>query len=149
MFQRTLARSLLDKWQMTIILKSVFERSFLPLKKKTCLDQNHITVTTPSSVISVVLDFDDNLILVRQFRENLSKYTLEFPAGGVEPGESPHDAVVREVYEEAGIKISAKYIGRGFILMDRCKNPDYLFLDTKQGSKNIWTLWRLTLSLVL
>ena len=73
MFQRTLARSLLDKWQMTIILKSVFERSFLPLKKKTCLDQNHITVTTPSSVISVVLILT-TIILVRQFRENIKIY---------------------------------------------------------------------------
>ena len=64
---------------------------------------------------------------MRQYRENLETHTLEFPAGGIEPGETPTEAIVREVYEEAGLKIMAKYLGEGYLLMDRCKNPDYLF----------------------
>ena len=64
---------------------------------------------------------------MRQYRENLETYTLEFPAGGIEPGETPTEAIVREVYEEAGLRIMAKYLGEGYLLMDRCKNPDHLF----------------------
>ncbi|MDC3067731.1 NUDIX hydrolase [Paracoccaceae bacterium] len=74
-----------------------------------------------------MLDAKDNLIFVRQYRENLEDYTLEFPAGGIIQGESPKEAIEREVYEEAGLKIRAKYLGEGYLLMDRCKNPDYLF----------------------
>lgn len=33
---------------------------------------------------------------------------LEFPGGGIEPGEDPLQAVVREVDEEVGIQISAQ-----------------------------------------
>ena len=74
-----------------------------------------------------MLDTEDNLIFVRQFRENLETHTIEFPAGGIEPGETPTEAIVREVYEETGLKIIAKYLGGGYLLMDRCKNPDHLF----------------------
>jgi 8-oxo-dGTP diphosphatase len=31
---------------------------------------------------------------------------LEFPGGGIEPGESPLEAVIREVHEEVGITVS-------------------------------------------
>lgn len=34
---------------------------------------------------------------------------------------------MREVLEEAGLIIAAKPLGKGFLLMDRCKNPEYLF----------------------
>jgi hypothetical protein len=34
---------------------------------------------------------------------------------------------VREIYEESGIRVLVSYLGQGYLLMDRCKNPDYLF----------------------
>ena len=57
----------------------------------------------------------------------MESHTLEFPAGGIELGETPTEAIVREVYEEAGLDVMVKYLGEGYLLMDRCKNPDHLF----------------------
>lgn len=40
----------------------------------------------------------------------------ELPGGGIARGEAPHDAAVREVYEETGIKLSQsnlKHLGKG------------------------------------
>lgn len=42
--------------------------------------------------------------MVRQYRYALGKEMLEFPAGKIEKGEEPDDAVVREVQEETGFK---------------------------------------------
>ena len=50
----------------------------------------------------VVLDAEDNVILVRQFRKAVDKTLLEIPAGGIDPGEQPLDAVARELQEEIG-----------------------------------------------
>ena len=47
-------------------------------------------------------DAEGNVLLVRQFRRAVEKELLEIPAGGIDPGESPEDAVRREMQEETG-----------------------------------------------
>ncbi|XP_055929155.1 ADP-sugar pyrophosphatase-like isoform X2 [Argiope bruennichi] len=44
----------------------------------------------------------DCLILVKQYRPALKKYTLELPAGVVEPNEKPDETAIRELKEETG-----------------------------------------------
>ena len=41
-------------------------------------------------------------LLVEQFRPPVNKYTLEFPAGLVDTGESAKQAALRELWEETG-----------------------------------------------
>lgn len=50
----------------------------------------------------VVLDEQDNVVLVRQFRHAVGRFLLEVPAGGIDPDEEPEDAVRRELQEEIG-----------------------------------------------
>jgi len=50
----------------------------------------------------VVLDNQDNVLLVRQFRYPVGRFLLEIPAGGIDSGEEPIDAVRRELQEEIG-----------------------------------------------
>ena len=53
-------------------------------------------------VAIIAVDADDNVLLVKQFRKPVEKELLEIPAGGIDPGESPEDAVRREMQEETG-----------------------------------------------
>ncbi|MCK4843780.1 MAG: NUDIX hydrolase [Dehalococcoidia bacterium] len=53
-------------------------------------------------VAVAVLDEQDNVLLVRQFRYAVGKFLLEIPAGGIDPGEDPVDTVCRELQEEIG-----------------------------------------------
>ena len=53
-------------------------------------------------VAVVVVDDQDKVLLVRQFRHPVGKFLLEIPAGGIEPGEEPLDSVRRELQEEIG-----------------------------------------------
>ena len=41
-------------------------------------------------------------VLVRQYRPPLGRYSLEFPAGLIDEGESPQQAALRELREETG-----------------------------------------------
>jgi ADP-ribose pyrophosphatase len=50
----------------------------------------------------VALDEYNNILLERQFRYAVGKSLLEIPAGNIEPGENPADAVRRELQEEIG-----------------------------------------------
>ncbi len=60
-------------------------------------------VVEHSDCIAVVaIDEQGNVLLVRQFRHAVDKFLLEIPAGGIDSGEEPVDAVRRELQEEIG-----------------------------------------------
>lgn len=47
---------------------------------------------------------DGKILMVRQYRNALDRYTLEIPAGGLNPGEDTKTAATRELEEETGYK---------------------------------------------
>src|SRR4030042_1311676 len=60
-------------------------------------------VVEHSDCITVVaIDEQGNVLLVRQFRHAVDRFLLEIPAGGIDPGEEPIDAVRRELQGEIG-----------------------------------------------
>jgi ADP-ribose pyrophosphatase len=87
-------------------------------------------------VAIVALDDGDNILLVRQFRKPVEKELLEIPAGGIDPGESPEDAVRREMREETGFlprkvaKLGGFYSSPGF-----CTEYLHLYLATDLVSR--------------
>jgi 8-oxo-dGTP pyrophosphatase MutT (NUDIX family) len=51
----------------------------------------------------VVLDDDDRVLLVGQFRYTLDRYSWEIPEGGSPPGEPAVEGAKRELLEETGV----------------------------------------------
>ncbi len=56
----------------------------------------------PGGVAAVALDGDGNVYLERQYRYPYHKVVTEIPAGKLEAGEDPLDAIQRELSEEIG-----------------------------------------------
>jgi ADP-ribose pyrophosphatase len=56
------------------------------------------------AVVVVPVDAKNNVLLVSQYRTPLRKKLLEVPAGGIDVGETPEKAVIREMQEETGYK---------------------------------------------
>ena len=49
---------------------------------------------------------------MRQFRPAVEDYTLELPAGLIEPGETPEECARRELKEETGlVALATRYLG--------------------------------------
>jgi 8-oxo-dGTP pyrophosphatase MutT (NUDIX family) len=54
-----------------------------------------------------VLIKDDKVALIERYRNN--KHYFVFPGGGVDEGETPEQAAVREMEEETGLRVTVKY----------------------------------------
>lgn len=76
-----------------------------------CFNENYeIFPRTDPAIIVSVIDEDDRILLGSQGSWGANRWSVL--AGFVEPGESLNHAVVREVFEEAGIKVTnPKYLG--------------------------------------
>jgi ADP-ribose pyrophosphatase len=59
-------------------------------------------VLHPGAVALVVVDNEDRLVMVRQYRRAADGVLLEIPAGTREPGEDAETCARREVLEETG-----------------------------------------------
>ncbi len=64
-------------------------------------------VGRPGVVLAIPYTHDGRLVLVRQYRSATDGCTLELPAGKIDPGEDPRQALERELREEAGYRLDA------------------------------------------
>lgn len=58
----------------------------------------------PGAVMVIPVLEDGRYVMERQFRYPLQRVFLEFPAGKLDPGEEPEQAVHRELLEETGYR---------------------------------------------
>jgi ADP-ribose pyrophosphatase len=56
------------------------------------------------AVVVMAQPSPEEMVLVKQYRHPLGHETWETCAGGIDPGETPHDAAVRELREETGFR---------------------------------------------
>ena len=116
--------------------KIIFEGRAVKLRVDTVLtaDGRRSTreiVEHASCIAVIAVDADDNVMLVRQYRAAVEKEMLEIPAGGIDGGEDPEAAVIREMREETGFRpqrlerLCGFYSSPGF-----CREYLHLYLAT-------------------
>lgn len=81
----------------------------------------------PGGVAVVPLDGEGNVYLERQFRYPYHKVVTEIPAGKLEPGEDPADAIRRELKEEIGAE-AGRWDALGYIMPSVGYTDEMLYL---------------------
>jgi ADP-ribose pyrophosphatase len=130
--------------EKTVSSRYAFKGRALNLRIDTVINADgHETtreIVEHTECIAVVpVDAEGNILLVRQFRKALEKELLEIPAGGIDPGEDPPTAVIRELQEEIGFipgkveKLGGFYSSPGF-----CNEYLYLFLATDLKASRLY-----------
>ena len=70
----------------------------------------------PGGALAVPITPDGKFVLVRQYRFAAKGRLLEFPAGTVEPNESPEETIRREIEEETGYRANQwQPVGKFFV----------------------------------
>lgn len=81
----------------------------------------------PGGAAVVALDGEGNVYLERQFRYPYHKVVTEIPAGKLEPGENPDDAIRRELSEEIGAE-AGRWDALGYIMPSVGYTDEMLYL---------------------
>lgn len=88
----------------------------LPSPDSDLLNHPFYRIVEAEGVFALVLTEMDELVMVRQYRPAIGQKTLEFPAGAVDVGETPLDAIRRELCEETGFQCSTILLMGGGVL---------------------------------
>mgnify|MGYP002512069862 FL=1 len=81
----------------------------------------------PGGAAVAALDGEGNVYLERQFRYPYHKVVTEIPAGKLEPGEDPFDAIRRELKEEIGAQ-AGRWDALGYIMPSVGYTDEMLYL---------------------
>jgi ADP-ribose pyrophosphatase len=85
-----------------------------------------------NGVIGIVLDEAGRVVLINQYRPPLGRMTLETPAGTVDPGETPEQAMTREILEETGFVCEYLVrVGPCRLMINREDVTDYFFVGLR------------------
>ena len=125
-----------DLTETTLSTASLYQGAILSLRKdQVRMPNGRLTVREvvehSDSVCMVPLDADGNVLLVRQYRKPTESSLLEVPAGGIEEGESPAEAAMRELQEEVGhVADNLRPLAGFWLAPGWCDEYMYAFLAT-------------------
>lgn len=94
--------------EQTLASETLYRGRIITLKKDLVRLENGVeasreVVCHPGGVSVAALTPDNQIYLVRQYRYPYKEVVLETPAGKLEPGENPDEAIRRELREETGV----------------------------------------------
>lgn len=90
----------------------------------------------PDWANAVAFTEDGQVILIRQYRHGAEEVFLELPGGCIDEGESPEDAVVRELLEETGYAFdSVEKVGEVYANPSTAANVTHCFV--LQGGRKV------------
>jgi ADP-ribose pyrophosphatase len=90
--------------------------------------ETYYAIAEPSYVTAVALTPEGRILLVRQYRPAIERFSLELPGGLVDQNEDAPHAMVRELLEETGYSTeSITPIGHAATCSSRISNSMYSF----------------------
>ncbi len=92
--------------EVTLSTEPIFDGKVIRVQLDTVRLPNGETgkreIVRHNGAVAVLAIHNDRMIVVEQFRQPLGRTQVEIPAGKLEPGEDPADAIARELKEETG-----------------------------------------------
>ncbi|WP_095510487.1 NUDIX hydrolase [Rubrivirga marina] len=122
---RLASKTLVDRWWMTL------REDRVQLPDGPVLEEYHVA-EYPDWTCALALTDDGQAVLVEQYRYGIDRVILELPAGAVDPGEEPAEAVRRELREETGYE-GREWVRLGKLAVEPGRHTNYGHIFVAQG----------------
>lgn len=90
-------------------------------------EEPYYRLTGSDSVICCAMTIEGEFVMIRQYRPNVGRFTLELPAGAISNDENPIDAARREFAEETSLKCDFVALGDYRLMMNRTNIKEHIF----------------------
>lgn len=124
------------KWEK-LSSKYLVKEKWATLRVDTCrmpdgtLIDDYYVLEYPGWVNAVAITEDDQVIIIKQYRHAAAEVITEIPGGCIDPGETPEQAVKRELLEETGYSFDRiEPLGTLYANPSTGNNKTYSFLAT-------------------
>lgn len=100
-------------------------------------DKTHTTyarVERQSGAMVTLVRSDNKIFLNKQYRHIIDEFSWEIPGGGIDDGETPREAAIRELREETGISV-AELTELGYFYPINSLDAEEVWLFTASVSK--------------
>ena len=97
----------ITRYDITYLLQNGEEKVYEIISRdKNITDISQLRKTSPDSVVLIMEDeTGDKILLNKEFRMSIGEWIYNFPAGLIDPGETPAVAAARELREETGLTL--------------------------------------------
>lgn len=100
--------------------KTIYQGKIITVKTESLLLPNGVKVTRElvnhQQAVAMLAIYNDQIILVKQYRTGIHDFIYEIPAGLLEENENPVDSALRELQEECNYSSkSVKLLGKYFL----------------------------------
>ncbi|HMO62185.1 MAG TPA: NUDIX hydrolase [Ferruginibacter sp.] len=128
----------------TLSSKYISQHRYFTARVDTCQMPNgtvvpeYYVVELPVTVCALAVTEDNKAVLVKQYRHPIQQTLIEIPGGFIDAGETPEQAIGRELLEETGYAFSNIYaVGKIAANPGVLQSITHLFLAT--GGKKVAT----------
>lgn len=95
------------------------------------IEDDKFEIVEHKPAVAVLAVQNGKALFVRQFRPAIGHYTLEIPAGLIEPGEDPQQAAQRELAEETQLSGPVEFLTSFYLSPGFCDELVYLYRATQ------------------
>lgn len=129
------------EWKV-VETERLFSAPWLTVRKDVCelpdgrQHSEYYIIEYPDWATAFALTEDGKVIMVRQYRHGLGVISTELPGGVIDKGESPRQAIARELKEETGYEFrQIEFIGK--IAPNPATSNNYMHMFLARGGKKV------------
>ena len=136
--EKKLAGRFITRYDVRYEMENGQEKVYEMIARDPAIKTEEDLVDSPVEAVALIMHSEDGekILLNREFRMATGRAVYNFPAGLIDPGETPEESAARELWEETGLKLVHidDVLGTGYGAIGFSNEKSVCVIGTAAGS---------------